>query len=236
MKILLKLSIFVLLVFLTGCAAKIVPRIDQGGFLKPDDYVELQNAINHLPPHPTGYLGDLADKPWSPTWVYYAEKVNFQKFDSISIPDLKAQNLGDVSLLKEIPDTIKKELADKKLFDKIFRENPHGGLALVGSLTRKKDGSIAKSVLFMADENIIQVEFKIMEDDRQIGAIQAYALNNIPMGIAAGIARAIQGSLSSQIAERVAISFEGLRSGKYSNCAEGKQIEKDWILPATISK
>lgn len=88
MNVLLKLSVTVLLVLLVGCAAKIAPRIDRGGFLNPDDYVALQNGISHLPSHPTGYLGDLADKPWSPTWIYYAENVNFQKFDSISIPDL----------------------------------------------------------------------------------------------------------------------------------------------------
>lgn len=143
---------------------------------------------------------------------------------------------GDNILLMEIPDAIQKELMDRNLFEKIYRENSHGGLVLVGSLTRVKDASIGRSALFMADENVIQVEFKIMEEDRQIGAIQAYALNNIPMGIAASIARAIQGSLADQIAERVAISFEGLRSGKYSNSAEGKQNETDWILPAIISK
>ena len=73
-----------------------------------------------------------------------------------------------------------------------------------------------------------------MENDKQIGAIQAYAMNGVPMGIGAALARAIEGSLEDQIAERVALSFESLRSGKYSGSAEGKQIEEDWILPATI--
>lgn len=88
----------------------------------------------------------------------------------------------------------------------------------------------------MGDSNIIQVEFKIMEGDRQVGAIQAYAWNTVPMGLAAAIARAIEGSLENQIAKTVANSFEGLRSGKYRNSAEGKQIQRDWIVPAMISQ
>lgn len=116
------LSIIALLVFLSGCATNLAPRIDQGGFLKQEDYTALQKAMSHLPVHPTGYLGDLADMPWSPTWVYYAENINLARFDLITIPDLKLQVHGDNNLAKEIPDELQEELIDKKLFHKVLRE------------------------------------------------------------------------------------------------------------------
>jgi hypothetical protein len=235
MKALLSLTIAGLLMLLVGCATSLPAKVDQGGFLKPNDYAALQDTISHLPPHPTGYLKDLADKPWSPTWIYYAENVRFDNYDTISIPDLEQPAHVKSDLVKEIPDAIQKQLLDRKLFQRVLRESPNSGLALIGSLTREKEGSVARSII-SADSNIIQVEFKIMEGDRQIGAIQAYAWNTVPMGIAAAIARGIEGSLEDQIANRVANSFEGLRSGKYRNSANGKQNQRDWIVPALISK
>lgn len=142
MKFLLKLSIAAPLLLLAGCATSIAPQIDQGGFLKPNDYLALQNTISHLPSHPT-----VSDKPWSPTWIYYAEGVRFDKYDTITIPDLEQPAPRKNELLKEIPDAIQKELLDRKLFSRVLRASPHNGLALIGSLTREK-GRISSAFTF----------------------------------------------------------------------------------------
>ncbi len=221
----LQLGLFLVTFMLClGCQTKMPAKIDQGGFLRPADYTKLQQVASQLPPRPS--------KTWSPLWVYYVESgQSFKQFQSITIPDLEMPVPEKNELLKDIPDAIRGKLLDKKLFREVIRAKPHGGLALVGSLTRERKGSVAAAIV-TPQSNIIQVEFKLLVDDKPVGAIQAYAFNTLPgsgilspgggvfMALTTALYRGFEGGLDDKVADILVESFTSLNSGMSSKVEE----------------
>lgn len=208
------------------CSSCTPAKVDHGGFLQPTDYTNLQQVASQLPEK-----SKMAGT-WSPMWVYYVDQgQSLAQFQSITIPDLESPIPTQKELLKEIPDAIRRELLNKKLFREVLRTKSHGGLALVGSLTREKKGEWPRALA--VDWNMIQVEFKILVDEKPVGAIQAYAKTTVlGSGVLSGgifvaasaIASAVEDGFATNVADIVAECFTGLKSGINSKVDDSIEI------------
>jgi len=210
-----------------GCGTtKISRRIEPGGFLQEQDYAELQRVAAEKPIDWPKSWAERADRIPSPKWIYFTvQGQDFRRFDAVAIPDLEVAVPEARTMAREIPDVIAKELVARKIFRTASRENRDSGLVLIGGMTSAAWGSYAKDVakqlspVYLAPEqHFLQVEFKIIADSKQVGAIQVYAQRAI--GIGGFPWKLIQGGLAGQMADGVVESMKGLKAGIPAQASE----------------
>jgi len=136
----------------------------------------------------------------------------------VAIPDLVVNVEQARSLAKEIPDAIAKVLKAKKVFKEVTRTESDKGLALAGGLTSADWGNYLTGTLLGNQQNLLQAEFKVLVDGKQVGAIQAYAQRMTGFGNL--LIKAMQGKLASQMADDVVASVTSLRAGFPAHASE----------------
>jgi len=194
--------------------------------LQPQDYAQLQRVAAARPIDWPRSWAERPDRIPSPKWIYYTlQGEELRRFDTVAIPDLEVAVSKARGMAKEIPDAIAKELVARKIFREALRQDRNGGLVLAGGMTSAAWGSAllgsvqtAAGTGFASEQHFLLVEFKIIVDNKPVGAIQVYAQRFAGLGaVTLGLA---QGSLTSQMASGVAESMKGLKSGSPEQASE----------------